>query len=300
MDHLSSDASMVDGLRRLLASTVELTQGLTSDDEIWRTPFRESEAGAEMAQENAHRESECWPWMTAFLFSRLALNAAVGQAGGLHAVLGGHGTSHATGALSRAVLESTSLAWWLLAPGIGAERRLCRTFVYRLHTAVQTQRAVSRLALAQGENPSEYGELPETVIAEIADLGLDHTCRRSARKVSCGEESWPRYTERVTDLLQYVWPEPEVPYPVLSAVGHGELLGLTRSLDTNPHTADSLRLADSESDIWLWHDAYLALGATVFGTKRAASFVGALDHVGALEELIDDLDRTLPTLRPRA
>ena len=57
--------------------------------------------------------------------------------------------------MSRAVLESSSLAWWLLDPSIGAQARLARALAYRLHTASETKKAVGHLGLGPEEDPSE-------------------------------------------------------------------------------------------------------------------------------------------------
>jgi hypothetical protein len=79
----------------------------------------------------------------------------------------------------RAVLESSSLAWWLLDPGIGAQTRLARALACRLHTAHETRKAVGYLRLAPDEDPCEYGELPGAAEQELTGLGPDWTCHPS-------------------------------------------------------------------------------------------------------------------------
>jgi hypothetical protein len=191
--------------------------------------------------------------------------------------------------LCRAVLESSSLAWWLLDPGVGARPRLARALTYRLHTAKETKRAISHLRLGSDEDPTEYGELPDTVMQEIRNLGPDWTCHPSGAWVSWGngeeqKETWPGYSDRAADLVRRIWPQQEkMPYAALSAVVHAELLGLARGIPrpgpakpTATTAPDAIRADLGPARLWLWHDAYLAIGALVFTADRAASFL-ALD-----------------------
>lgn len=92
-----------------------------------------------------------------------------------------------------------------------------------------------------------------------------------------------------------------MPYAVLSAVAHAELLGLARNLPT-PGTAgrteDAVRPVASQAGFWVWHDAYLILGALVFAGDRAASFLALENQLTALHSWTGVLDHTLPGLRP--
>jgi hypothetical protein len=88
-----------------------------------------------------------------------------------------------------------------------------------------------------------------------------------------------------------------MPYAVLSAVAHAELLGLARNiprLGTARLTGDAAHPAG----FWLWHDAYLVLGALVFTADRTASFLALDEQLAALHSWTGELDRILPGLRP--
>jgi hypothetical protein len=77
------------------------------------------------------------------MIAQWALQVAVEEAKGFSAVLDPSATStYAADVLCRGVLETASLAWWLLDPDIDAKKRLSRSLVYRLHNAEQTAKAV--------------------------------------------------------------------------------------------------------------------------------------------------------------
>lgn len=301
-----SDGDSIAGeLCRLLASATERVIELVDCEQVWDAPFADSEAGSEMAAENASRDTECWPWLLAATFSRWALQVAVEQGRGLRAVIAQGASSYAAGLLCRGVLECCSLAWWLLEPQIGAERRLRRVLVYRLHTAWQTEHAVAALDRRE-EDRLEYGELPQAIEKEISDLGFDFSPKRAKAndrrrppgRFSCGEEVWPGSTQRVAALVKCFWPEPKLPYAVLSAVAHGELLGLSRSLTWRDGESQP-RPAAGDADLWLWHDAYLTIGAIIFAARRAAAWLGLHDRLAALDDLAGNLANRLTALRPQ-
>lgn len=310
--------AIADRLRPLLTRTTALVLDVTDANTAWDTPWAHSPAGAELTAEEARRpgpQTGSWPWLIAPIAARLALRVAIEEAKGFSTTLASGTASYAADVLCRAVLESSSLAWWLLDPSIGAEARLARSLAYRLHTALETSKAIDHLGLGPDEDRSEYGELPEAVTQEIGCLGPNwswKTWGRSGALVSWGEaeeeeQSWPSYTCRAEELVRDIWPQRKMPYAVLSAVAHAELLGLARNLAT-PDVADrprpaggtDLRPVGDPSGFWLWHDAYLVLGALVFTANRAAVFLGLKDQLTALRTWTGELNRTLPTLRPAA
>jgi hypothetical protein len=267
----------------------------------------DSAAGKELAGEEARRpepEAGSWPWLAGLTIARWALQVAVEEAKGFSAVLDPSATSYAADVLCRGVLETASLAWWLIDPDIDAKKRLARSLVYRLHTADQTAKAVKALELAPEEDRSGYGESVADVQQEVRDLGW--TSDESGPRVSFGTdrdstERWQNYTERAAKLVERIWPQRKLPYAVLSAVAHAELLGLQRNLAPSHDGAPGLRLARGpDTAMWVWQDSYLVLGALVFAADRAASFLGLIDQLAALQALTEHLDQRLPALRPRS
>jgi len=303
MDTPAGDMMLAE-LRGLLGEAITVALAVADAPTAWDTPWADSPAGAELDAEEARRPEPLagsWPWLAGPMFARWALQVAAAAATGFCAVLGQGATSYAADVLCRGILESSSLAWWLLDPDIGSEQRLARSLVYRLHTAGQTDKAIRALELGPDDDPAEYGESVAGVRQEISVLGW--ACGKSGA-VSFGDdgirtESWPGYTERAAQLAERFWPQRDLPYRMLSAVAHAELLGLQRSL--GPPAArgpDSSPSPGPDSLLWLWQDAYLVLGALVFAADRAAAFLGLPDQLAALRALTGRLNERLPALRP--
>jgi hypothetical protein len=297
----SSASRLAAQLRVLLARTIALVRTVTETDTAWNTPQRRSMAGEELAAEESRsdRPTGSWPWLAGLLVARWALQVAIEHAVGLEKLMDAETPSYAADGVCRGVLESTSLAWWLLDLDITAEQRLARSLVYRLHTAHQTARAINALDLGNNENRADYGELPDSVGREVTSLGSGWGWDQSRRRVihNGPHESWPSYTERVAALVGLIWPQHKLPYAILSAVAHTELLGIARNLTRHDGDA-SLRPAPDPTGLWHWQDAYLALGALVFTADRAAHFLGLSEQLDALRAWTAELDQVLPALRP--
>jgi hypothetical protein len=97
-----------------------------------------------------------------------------------------------------------------------------------MHSAEQTKKAIGALGLAPEDDPSELGELPEAVMEDVraAQLPTDG----SGKVLFSANERQLGYTDRVASLVAKIWPQTKLPYAVLSAVAHGEMLGLVRNL----------------------------------------------------------------------
>src|SRR5579864_6307707 len=124
---------MIGKLGPLIAKELQLVNEVTSSL-AWDGPTGISPAGKELVEEECRpdRPSGSWPWLSGPLIARWALQLAAAEAEGFSAVLD-LGTSWcAADVLCRSVLESTALAWWLLEPGIGSQKRVARALVYRL------------------------------------------------------------------------------------------------------------------------------------------------------------------------
>lgn len=227
----------------------------------------------------------------------MALQVALEEAKGFSAALLPNMTSYSADVLCRAVLETSSLAWWLLDPTIDAKTRMARSLAYRLHSAEQTKKAIDALNLEPDDNPSEYGELPQAVMEDIASVGLP--TNQSGRPLFSKDEARLSYTNRVASLVVQIWPQRDLPYAALSAVAHGEMLGLQRNLANGPDGKPSLRVGPGAgSDGWLWLDTYLVVGALIFTAERAAAFLGLDDELKAIGAWMEDVHGRLEALRP--
>jgi hypothetical protein len=292
------ESSFTSELRDLLASTISKARQLANANEAWETPAVSSLAGKEMAAEEARRPEPAtgsWPWLLAPVLSRLALQTALEEAKGFLAVLARPGTSYVPDVLCRSVLETSSLAWWLLDPDIDSKTRLARSLSYRLYSAEQTKKGINALGLAPEDDPSELGELPEAVMEDIrgAQIPMD----QSGRPLYSANERRLGYTDRVASLVVKIWPQTKLPYAVLSAVAHAELVGLVRNI---AQREPRLRVAPGVGTAtWLWQDAYLVIGALLFTTERAAAFLGLGDELAALGEWMQESQRRLLDVRPK-
>jgi hypothetical protein len=295
---------MLDQLRVLMSSGIDAARGVTYTDTAWDDLLVRSQAGAEWASEEARRpppQNGAWPWWGALLLGRWALQVAIEEAEALQALLKPDTTSYGADVLSRGVLETASLAWWLLDPEIDAQQRTARSLVYRLHSAVALEKAVDALELDPGEDRSGYGQSAADIQSEIAGAGVGWST--SGQHVLFGDrqERWPGYTARVATLAGAIWSQHDLPYRTLSAVAHAEVLGLTRNLASMTPGASALRpVPDDATTMWLWQDAYLVSGALVLTAERAANFLGVDDQAARLAELIPSLQHELWALRPEA
>jgi hypothetical protein len=294
------DSTWLNELRSLLNTTITRVRQVTSADGPWETPLADSQAGRELAAEEARRPDPLtgsWPWQLAPTIARMALRVALEEAKGFSTAFIPNVTSYSADVLCRAVLETSSLAWWLLDPAVDAKTRMARSLAYRLHSAEQTRKAIDALNLEPDDNPSEYGELPQDVMEDIANVGLPNDQR--GRPLFSKDEARLSYTNRVANLVVQIWPQRDLPYAVLSAVAHGEMLGLQRNLADGPDGKPSLRVGPSAgSDGWLWLDTYLVIGALVFTAERGAAFLGLGDELAAISAWMEDVQGRLGALRP--
>jgi hypothetical protein len=289
----------------LLATTIAKAQQVTDADSAWDTPLASSQAGMELAAQEARRPEPLtgsWPWLLAPMIARWALQVAMEEAKGFSTVLRPHATSYAADVMCRGVLETSSLAWWLLDPGLDGQARLARSLLYRLNSADQTAKAITALQLDPTENRAEYGELRTDVKKDIADVGLTLSREKVDKRevMFCGGQRLPSYTERTASLVAKIWPQRKLPYAVLSAVAHGELLGLQRNLVAEPSRTSRLRVAPHPDTtvVWFWQDAYLVIGALIFTSERAAAFLGLHDQLNAVKAWIAEAYTQLSALRP--
>ena len=289
---------MTCGLSSLLGRAIDLVVPVVEDDAPWATPWKGSRAAAELAaEETVHPapETGSWPWALAPLIARLALRVGAEEAKVLRLALDTDGTSYGADVLCRSVLETLSLAWWLLEPTIASPNRRARAMLYRWQSARQTETAIRHLERQMQDYPVGYGEVPEQVERDAASFGI--TFERAAGRTACQGEVWPSYSERVALLVSSVWPQTRLPYAVLSAVAHGELLGLTRNVGSKPGEAASLRPARGANWTWLWHDTYLAAGALLFSAERAADFLGLKGSMTAVQSGKAAIQEALEALR---
>lgn len=266
---------------------------------IWCVPGRGSEAAADLANREVGRGNTPWgdePIRDVHEIAWMALGAAVEQTRGFRDLMSHRPrTPFALEVLCRAVLDSSSLAYWLLHEGLSARTRVARQLVYRLNGARWMEKALDNLILGPGELRSEYGELKDEVLAAATDLGL----QVSMPKMTVDDEGYLGYLARTQELSVHISWIPGVHYQVYSGVVHAELWGLWRGYAQVPregHRHDRFERVCSPA---VMHDATRTLlGPLVIAAARAASYLGAEQILGQIQEWAGALDTELDTLRP--
>ncbi len=108
--------------------------------ELWCAPPAGSEAAGDLAGcvwgEGPVRNALDIAWM--------AISTAASETSAFSTVLPDARACYAPEILARAVLESASLALWLLEPGIGPRARIARSLAYRLSGATYMETALDK------------------------------------------------------------------------------------------------------------------------------------------------------------
>jgi len=108
-------------------------------------------------------------------------------------------TPYVVNAIARAAMEAGAQLWWLLEPGVGARRRVARSWLARASGARYLDDTVHKIDPAAP--PGTYGETPAMVRAAIDGLGLSYSerqLRNGKWSRSCEGETLPGYTARAT------------------------------------------------------------------------------------------------------
>lgn len=168
--------------------------------------------------------------------------------------------------IARAAIEIAASTWWVMEPGIGARRRICRMQLLRINCAIELRKAIEEIGLQ--DDREMYGATEQQVIQYSADLGIRPFENNNAR---CEEDVRPSYTARARSLLDRYGAYGA--YRIYSGTAHGELWALWR------HFRDTSD--DSGSD------PLMNLVPNKFGTHAAVngalvSVVSQLDAVGNL------------------
>ncbi len=158
---------MTTGLQNLVTRALVATASI-----IDHTPWCAPPTGSDAAGDLAGSQWGEAPVRNALDIAWMAIGAAASEILAFSAVLPGARTCYASEVLARAVLESASLALWLLEPGIGPRTRVARSIAYRLNGAMHMESALDHLTLREGEQRSDYGELREDVVEDASGLEL--------------------------------------------------------------------------------------------------------------------------------
>lgn len=209
-----------------LAATVKFGQRLL------REPKWEPEAGSEAAQELVNNEVDQngQPWgdrppRTAYSAANLMMTAVLDDLASLGRLLGDPMPVIGATVVARSAVEIGSKVWWLMEPGIGARRRVCRELVLSLTSARRARQVAEVLQASQPVTEALQQE--SWVLQRIVDLGIGQPSKGYSPVIE-GEQA-PTATDATAAMLKLVFPandSAEPVYRVYSAVTHGEIYGL--------------------------------------------------------------------------
>jgi len=222
-----------------------------------------SEAAAELANAEVRQGGDPWgenPPRTAYAAANLMMIGVMDNLASIHNLLGVEMPVIGPTVVARSAIEIASGAWWLMEPGIGAHRRVCRELVLSLESA-RRARQVAEEFQATGfpvdQDITEALQQEATVLQRVADYGITPPASAGFSPVIEGEKARPA-TEVTAEMLKAVLPR-FVPgtsfYRTYSAVTHGEFYGLMNFMDSGV-AADGSTLLD-------WHLPPAVLDSTV-------------------------------------
>ena len=149
----------------------------------------------------------------------------------IHQVLGSRMPVIGPTVLARSAIEIASGAWWLMEPGIGARRRVCRELALSLESARRARQVGEEFqatGFQVGQEITDALQQEGRVLQRIRDLGITPPASAGFSSAIEGEKARPA-TEVTAEMLRAVLPK-YVPgtsvYRTYSAVTHGEVYGL--------------------------------------------------------------------------
>jgi len=167
---------------------------------------------------------------TGYAAANLMMTAVLDDLASLQRLLGDQMPAIGPTVVARSAIEIASGAWWLMEPGIGARRRVCREVALSL-TSARRARQVAEEYQATGFQVSDAiaGALRREakVLERIAELGISSPSGGFSPGIE-GEQA-KSATETTALMLKTVLPASipgESVYRTYSAVTHGEIYGL--------------------------------------------------------------------------
>jgi hypothetical protein len=202
-------------------------------------PAVPSEAAAEFA--NTEKRADGTPWgenppRTAYAAANLMMTGVLDNLAAIGKLLDEEMPVIGPTILARSAIEIASGAWWLMEPGIGARRRVCRELVLSLTSARRAGQIASEFQ-AQGfpltPEVAAAAQEEAQVLQRIADLGIPApTGPRFSPKVE--NEQAMNDTDATAAMLKAVIPPtapPEFVYRAYSAITHGQIYGLMNFME---------------------------------------------------------------------
>lgn len=229
-----------------------------------------SEAAAEIANAEVRQGGDPWgeaPPRTAYAAANLMMTGVLDNLTSIHKLLGVEMPVIGPTVVARSAIEIASGAWWLMEPGIGARRRVCRELALSLESARRARQVAEEyqaLGVQADQEITKALQQEAGVLQRIAGLGIAPPSSGIAPRVE-GEKAEPA-TDATAAMLKAVLPG-TVPgtsvYRTYSAVTHGTVYGLMNFMDPE--------VAADGSTLLNWHlppdvlDSTVHLAIAAFG-----------------------------------
>jgi hypothetical protein len=234
-------------------------------------PNWQSEAAREWAME-VQGPSGPWgdtPIRTTHAAAAFLLEAIVQCLRALSGAVAVEPTPYIANCLARSALEAGSQAWWLLEPGIGAERRVARFLLIRMRSA----RAVQETSKLLGVKPGDYGETIAQVRNQASALGLKLVPAEGGRRWSYGVDELPSYTARARAFEKAL--RAHGSYGIYSGSAHAEWHAIISGWQSPELTGDVQSLLVKTPDrVALWSAVFNGVNAGLEVSRRALELLG--------------------------
>ncbi|MGW1987885.1 hypothetical protein ACWCPJ_36460 [Streptomyces collinus] len=191
------------------------------------TPGAASQAEAELANSETGLNG---PWgnrppRTAYAAANLMMDAVLDDLGALRQLLGDRVPVIGPTVVARSAVEIASTVWWLMEPGIGVRRRVCRELALSLKSARRAKQVAQNMQASRAVTDALQQE--SRVLQRITDLDVQQPGPGYSPAIE-GEQA-PSATAGTARMLKAALPanaSAESVYRVYSTVTHGELYGL--------------------------------------------------------------------------
>jgi hypothetical protein len=209
------------------------------------------------------------PVRTAYAAATFLLDAVLQCLRAMGSALTTEATPYVANCLARSALEAGSQAWWLLEPGIGAQRRVGRFLLIRVRSA----RALEDTAKTLGVAPGDYGETVDAVKQHAAALGLKLVSAESGKRWSCGIDELPGYSARARAFEQAL--RARGSYSIYSGSAHAEWHAIISGwqLPASPDSVESL-LVKRPDRVAIWSAVFNSVNASLEVSRRALELLG--------------------------
>lgn len=252
--------------RAALRATINLAQRQIGTS-AWESTAG-SEAAAELSNTVTRNDGSPWgerPPRTAYAAANLMMLGVVDDLKSLERLLTDPVPVIGPTVLARSAIEIASGAWWLMEPGIGARRRVCRELVLSLTSARRARQVADEYAqtFQQSGDPipvdvaamiAEARQLEPKVLQRITELAVAPPTPGPQIENEKADDA----THATAKMLQALLPA-NLPgtsfYRTYSAVTHGQFYGLTNFMTTV--------IQPDGTTFWQWAPNFEILDSTI-------------------------------------